>query len=298
MSTPSRISYLKTPRSVLLLNDASDKRVIGEVQRLRAWFEQRAIQVKLWEDSSPQEMGSTDYDLVIVLGGDGTFLHAVHHLQACPVPIIGIRFCTFGYLAELEPGNWEPELERVLQGEARIETWMQLKCDIRNGAGESIKVSHAVNEAVITAAQVARMLEVDLRIDGEDITCYRGDGIIVATPVGSTAHSRAAGGPIVEPTDRCFVLTPLASQSMTYRPLILHATRKIEIVVLKARHGTAITLDGLESQVLESGSVVQLSASEREVRVARIVERSRLRTIRERLQWGVPLIHRSRAQNR
>ncbi len=147
-----------------------------------------------------------------------------------------------------------------------------------------------MNEVVLTAAEVARMLDVVLRIDGEDITRFRGDGVIVATPVGSTAHSLAAGGPIVEPTDRCLIFTPLASQAMTYRPLILRPTRTVELAVIEARHGTSVTIDGGPARPLPTGSVVEIRASDHDVRVASIVDRSRFRTLRERLHWGSPLI--------
>ena len=114
--------------------------------------------------------------------------------------------------------------------------------------------------------------------------------MIVSTPVGSTAHSLAAGGPIVDRTDRCLLLTPVNSQSMTYRPLVLRSTRRIELVVGAARHGTALTVDGQETLELAAGSVIEVLESESDLHAATVVLRSRFRTIRERLKWGDPLV--------
>src|SRR6185503_115457 len=120
-------------------------------------------------------------------------------------------------LAELERGDWVKAFTRLLAGDGRIETWQRLHCRVKSPRGATKVLDLALNEVVVTAAKVARMVEVNLRIDGEDVTGYRGDGIIVATPVGSTAHSLAAGGPIVDRTDRCLLVTPLASHALSYR---------------------------------------------------------------------------------
>jgi NAD+ kinase len=282
---------VKPPSSVLLLDDHADPRATREAARLKGWLEERRVRVQHAGQVRPgADLPTGDFDLVLVLGGDGTFLRALHHLGPGGIPFLGIRFGSFGFLAELEPESWEPELERLLAGEGRIEHWMQICCRIREPDGRVVDGGLAVNEVVVTAAKVARMLEVVLVIDGEDITTYRGDGMIVATPVGSTAHSLAAGGPIAEPTDRCLLLTPLSSQAMTFRPLVLTEDRRVELKVGRARSGTMLTIDGAESRPLESGSVVELSRSESELQVATIVRRSRFRTLRERLHWGAPLV--------
>jgi NAD+ kinase len=273
---------------VLLLSDPRDARASGEVGRVRAWLEARKVKVA---QASVGESPAHRADLILVLGGDGAFLRAVLAAGDGEVPFLGIRYGTFGYLAELEPGTWEAELERLLAGEGRIESWMRLRCTLRDASGTTESAGLALNEAILTAAEVARMLEVQIRIDDEDVTRYRGDGLIVATPVGSTGHSLAAGGPIVEPTDRCLILTPIASQAMTYRPLVLREHRRVQLLVLGARHGAALTMDGRGTRRLELGSAVEITASDQDVPVATVVRRSRFRTLRERLHWGAPLVH-------
>jgi len=255
---------------------------------LRAWLRERGIATAL-TDLQRGSRRVAAADLAIALGGDGTFLRAARALRGAAVPLVGVRLGTFGYLAELEPGDWEDGLTRLVEGHGTVEKWLRLQVRVRAG-GRTRELGPALNEVVVTAARVARLVEFTLRIDGEDVTRFRGDGMIVSTPVGSTAHSLAAGGPIVDRTDRCLLLTPVNSQSMTYRPLVLRSSRRIELVVGAARHGTALTVDGQETIELAAGSVIEVLESELDLHAATVVLRSRFRTIRERLKWGDPLV--------
>jgi len=258
-------------------------------RRIAAWLAQRGVAV-LRARLGARVPQLDRAELVIVVGGDGTFLRAARAIGPRGVPMIGVRYGTFGYLAELEPEGWEQGLARLLEGGGVVESWLRLRCRVREPKGAWRDVGLALNEIVVSAAKVARLVEVDLRIDGEDVTRYRGDGMIVATPVGSTAHSLAAGGPIVDRTDRCLLVTPLASQALTYRPLVLRPNRRVELAVLRARHGTALTIDGQETLALAKGSVVEVREAEHDLKAATVVERTRFRTIRERLHWGAPLV--------
>lgn len=279
---------MKRPSSALLLVDPRDARARAQERKVAEWLEGRGVAV-VRGGGRAGERGVDGADLVIVLGGDGTFLRAARTIGPREVPAIGIRLGTFGYLAELEPDGWKRGLERVLAGRGSIESWMRIRCRVRSASGRTREVGLALNEVVVTAASVARLVEVDLRVDGEDVTRFRGDGIIVATPVGSTAHSMAAGGPIVDRTDRCLLVTPLASHGLTYRPLVLRSNRQIELCASGGRHGTALTIDGQETIELGEGSVVEVCEAEHPLMAASVVERTRFRTIRERLKWGAPL---------
>ncbi|MBM4013777.1 MAG: NAD(+)/NADH kinase [Planctomycetes bacterium] len=279
---------MKPPTSALLLVDGRDARARDEAARLRAWLRERGIATAL-TDLQRGSRRVAAADLAIALGGDGTFLRAARALRGAAVPLVGVRLGTFGYLAELEPGDWEDGLTRLVEGHGTVEKWLRLQVRVRAG-GRTRELGPALNEVVVTAARVARLVEFTLRIDGEDVTRFRGDGMIVSTPVGSTAHSLAAGGPIVDRTDRCLLLTPVNSQSMTYRPLVLRSSRRIELVVGAARHGTALTVDGQETIELAAGSVIEVLESELDLHAATVVLRSRFRTIRERLKWGDPLV--------
>jgi NAD+ kinase len=282
---------VKPPTSALLLVDGRDARARGESARLRAWLRARGIATTTSDPNRGSRLAPAA-DLAIALGGDGTFLRAARALRGAAVPLVGVRLGTFGYLAELEPADWEESLTRLVEGHGSVENWLRLQVRVRTGRRVR-ELGPALNEVVVTAARVARLVEFTLRIDGEDVTRFRGDGMIVSTPVGSTAHSLAAGGPIVDRTDRCLLLTPLNSQSMTYRPLVLRSNRRIELLVAAARHGTALTVDGQETIELVAGSVVEVVESDADLLAATVVQRSRFRTIRERLKWGDPLVPRA-----
>lgn len=281
---------MKPLSTVLLLGDPRDARVRTERQRMRRWLESRQVRVLTAPlRGRSREIGRAD--LVVVLGGDGTFLRAARAIGKREVPIIGVRFGTFGYLSELEPSGWERGLAKLLAGGGAIESWQRLRCRIKSPRGRVHDLGLALNEVVVTASEVAHLVEVNLRIDGEEVTRYRGDGMIVATPVGSTAYSLSAGGPIVDRTDRCLLITPLASHALTYRPLVLRPNRRIEIVVGRARHGTSLTIDGQPAVRLPGGSVVEVREADQDLKVASAVERTRFRTVRERLRWGAPLVN-------
>ncbi len=281
---------MKRPTSVLLLGDLADTRIAAERDRLIDWLRARGVRAQLVRESTRRL--DRRAGLAIVLGGDGAFLRAARRLEGSSCPLIGIRLGSFGYLAELEPENWEPELKRLLEGKGSVEHWMRLACRIRR-AGRPDRSELALNEVAVTSARVARILTLNLRIDSEDISQYRGDGLIVASPVGSTAYSMAAGGPIIEPRDRCLLLTPLTAHALTFRPLVLNAERRVELKVGPVRSGAAVTLDGREPVELRQGDIIEVRASSKDLRVASIVDRSRFRTLRERLHWGAPLVETS-----
>jgi NAD+ kinase len=279
--------------SVLLLTDPEDHRVLVESVRLASWLRERDVSVSQIATSGSAPT-CPHADLGIVLGGDGTFLRAARCLPARLMPLIGMRFGSFGFLAELDPSNWEEDLARLLAGEGKLESWMRLRCSLASAATPDRfeDLGLVLNDVVLTAQSVASMVELGLRIDGEDITQYRGDGLIIATAVGSTAYSLAAGGPILESTDRNILLTPNGSHALTYRPLVLQHERVIEVVVADSRRGTSLTIDGDRTEALQPGDVVRVEDSGQDLQVATVVRRSRFRTLRERLHWGAPLFER------
>ncbi len=280
---------MKPPVSALLLVDGREPRARAEAVRIADWLGRRGVAThRVNFAGAKRKLPSAD--LGIVLGGDGTFLRAARALGSSTMPLVGVRLGTFGYLAELEPGDWEAGLDRLVAGHGAVESWLRLRCRIVDPNGRAREVGIALNEVVVTAATVARLVEVDLRIDGEAVTRFRGDGMIVATPVGSTAHSLAAGGPIIDRTDRCLLVTPVNSQSLTYRPLVLRSNRRVELAVLKARHGTALTIDGQQTIAVGEGTVIEVADAAQDLVAATVVSRTRFRTIRERLQWGAPIV--------
>jgi NAD+ kinase len=201
-----------------------------------------------------------------------------------PVPILGVNLGTLGFLTEIALDELFAALELVLAGDSRCETRMRL--DVRARRGEA-ELAHflALNDAVLTKADLARMIDLEVRADGRQVTVYHADGLIVATPTGSTAYSLSAGGPIVLPELEAFLLTPICPHTLTQRPLVLPASAEVEIRVL-SRVEVQLTVDGQEGASLREGDAVVVRRSAHPLRVIVSPFRTRFEILREKLSWG------------
>ena len=276
---------------VHLFGDGENPRVRKGLDELTPWIESRADLVGVC-DSSDASVAVDGTDLAVILGGDGAILATAARLAGAPVPLIGIRLGHFGFLAELEPSTCREHLERIFAGQGRVVERLMLGAELRtDGATEVVDV--AVNDAVVTANQPGRLVSLDLDVDGERVATYRGDGLIVSTPLGSTAHSLAAGGPVVEPDSRAILVTPLAAHSLTSRPLVLDAERTITIRLSERRREerAALGMDGQRTYDLDAGQEVVVRRTANALRIMTIVERSYFETLRRKFHWSgsVPL---------
>ncbi|MEM9041398.1 MAG: NAD(+)/NADH kinase [Actinomycetota bacterium] len=224
--------------------------------------------LSLDEFASDRPIG--DADVVVSLGGDGTMLRTVRLLEGSPVPIIGVNLGSLGYLTEVEPDDLRPALDRFVQGSAegrwRREERMLLDVTIN---GELL--GRALNEAVVEKNESGHTVRLLARIDGAPFTHYEADGLIVATPTGSTAYSLSARGPIVSPEHRAILLTPVSPHMLFDRTLVLSPTEVVEIEVAGHRRAD-VTLDGRPSSVLDPGDVVRCSPSEATAQFVRFGE--------------------------
>ena len=216
-----------------------------------------------------------DADLALVLGGDGTMLHAVHELDGADVPLLGVNMGHLGYLTEVEPTDVHDAIERWELGAAagrwRLDTRMMLAASAADASGADVGTWRALNEAVVDR-QVAGTIRLQLHIDGAAFTTYAADGLIVATPTGSTAYSLSARGPIVSPKHRALLVTPVAAHMLFDRTLVLDPTEEVVIEVLGDR-GVAIAIDGRPTCDLEPGSVVRCAPSTATASFVRFGER-------------------------
>jgi NAD+ kinase len=201
-----------------------------------------------------------DADVVVSLGGDGTMLRSVRLLEGAPVPLLGVNLGSLGYLTEVEPDRLDDTLDRVASGSAdgqwTLDERMMLDIAV-NGA----RVGRALNEAVVEKAESGHTVRLLARIDGEPFTYYAADGLIVATPTGSTAYSLSARGPVVSPRHRAMLLTPVSPHMLFDRTLVLDPTEVIEIEVSGHRLAE-LTLDGQHAASLDDGDVVRCSPSD------------------------------------
>lgn len=200
-------------------------------------------------------------DAACVLGGDGSIIDAAHRLYGMGIPLIGINFGHLGYLAELEESEigW---VDRIVAGEYSLDRRMMLDIEILDTAGHTRYRSVALNDAVLTNGPVARLLSFDLVCRGIRMQTCRADGIIVATPTGSTAYSMSAGGPILDPALDCICLTPICPHTMSSRPVIVQSSAEILLTEIHARSTSVyLTSDGREAVELSPGESVRITRS-------------------------------------
>ena len=234
----------------------------------------------------PASMLCRGTDLLIVLGGDGTILEAARNAAPEGVPIVGINLGRLGYMAEIEL-NEIALLDRIVRGQYTIDERSMLKVEILRGGKEVIASAHALNDAVITNGAVARMIDLELREDGDLLSTYRSDGVIFSTPTGSTAYSMSAGGPIIDPRQRCICLTPICPHSLTARPLIFPDDAVLEAKNICEREKMLyLTIDGRMNYELRRGDVVRVARAEITTKLLRVKDRSFYMTLRQKLSGG------------
>jgi NAD+ kinase len=210
---------------------------------------------------------SSGLDLVVSLGGDGTMLRAVHLVAAEEVDVLGINIGHLGYLTEVEPRALESSLERYFGGEHTIEQRMLVSVDVRCQLDEGgTRTERALNEAVLEKTAAGHTVRLAVSIDGEFFTTYAADGLIVATPTGSTAYAFSARGPIIDPTHRAMLLTPVSPHMLFDRSLVLEPATSLEVTVVDHREAT-LTIDGRPGGVLREGDAITCTASRRSARL-------------------------------
>lgn len=224
-------------------------------------------------------------DLLIVAGGDGTLLSAARMAGPVGVPILGVNFGGLGFLTELQPEETFAGLERVLEGASAIEERDAL--DVRLVRGRRVLAAHLVlNDAVITKTALARMLVLAVRVDGEPVATYTSDGLIVATPTGSTAYNLSAGGPILDPRMSAFLITPICPHAMTYRPLVVPGSVRIDVVLESRTEEAYLTLDGQVGYPMRTGDRIVVLRHARPIRLVRVAGRGYFDILQRKLRWG------------
>jgi NAD+ kinase len=236
--------------------------------RLRMWLQERGIEVRAFDEpvGAPQELsGSVDgLDLVVSLGGDGTFLRAARIAWLGDVPVLGVKVGRVGFLTEIEPEDAEDLLGSVLEGEATIEE----RLAVIAGSEGAFEPQWGLNEVMVEKRARHRIVRLAVFAGGVYVTTFSGDAVIVATPTGSTAYSFAAGGPIVSPAVPCLVVTPVAAHMVFDRSLVLPADQRVTLEVVGEEDGL-ISADGRESLELPVGARVYIERAPRPVKLVR-----------------------------
>jgi len=224
-------------------------------------------------------------DFVVVLGGDGTLLSTARNVARAGIPILGVNLGSLGFLTEIRKDEIATALEAVDAGRCELSQRAMLHCRVcRNG--KCVANYDALNDVVMNQRAVARITDFEVKVNGIFVSQYRADGLIIATPTGSTAYSLAAGGPILSPEVPGFVITPVASHALTNRPLVVRDTAVIEVSLTVTREQAYLSVDGQQGEPLEEGDVVECRKSEFTVKLFKFPDRSFFHVLRTKLKWG------------
>jgi NAD+ kinase len=222
-------------------------------------------------------------DLVLVVGGDGTFLHAARVLAEYDIALVGINLGRLGFLVDILPDEIEPRLEQILSGAYDADTRILLDARI----GDQSTPERALNDVVVHKWNSVRMIEFETYLDGQFVNAQRSDGLIVATPTGSTAYALSGGGPLLNPRLDALLLVPICPHTLSNRPLVVPGGSRIEIRICNLEpEQVRLTCDGQVDLPLETGSAIQIERSPRRVRLLHPRDHDHYRILRAKLGWG------------
>lgn len=236
------------------------------------------------------EYGESDLDfrdaeIAVVLGGDGSILHACRQMGANQIPILGVNLGRLGFLADVSPQEFRSDLELLGAREFHVVDYLMYQCKLI-GADGTEEVHLGLNEVVISSGASFSMIDVHLAINDEPVTTYSGDGLIVSTPVGSTAHNLSAGGPILRQDLEAFVITPICPHTLTVRPLIDRADCIYTLTVPKSGEGVTLVVDGQIRRPLSADDRVEITRAPVAMRMLKIPGQSYYHTLHRKLGWG------------
>jgi len=224
-------------------------------------------------------------DLYIVIGGDGTLLALARAIAADPRPILGVNLGGLGFMTETVLEETGEVIDEVLEGRCALERRMPLQVALVRG-GRAIARQTVLNDVVINKSALARIIDIGLSVDRQFVTFYKADGLIVATPTGSTAYSLSAGGPIVHPSLEALVISPICPHTLSMRPLVIPATSRVELSLRGADSEVYLTLDGQVGHPLRSGDRVRVRRGHPPILMARSRRRNYFEVLRRKLHWG------------
>ena len=258
------------------------------------WFKERGVEVILEKElgnkirhknSAPAPEIPKLVDIILVFGGDGTFLRLARLACEHGTPILGVNLGGLGFLTEITVDEIYPMMERILSGDYEIEDRWMLQTTLRRGK-TGAKHYDVLNDVVINKEAVARMVDLEIYIEGSHVTTYKADGIILSTPTGSTAYSLSAGGPIVHPTLPVTIITPICPHTLTNRPLVVSNEMKVEIRITTQGPDTYLTLDGQIGIRLKTGDVVEVRKSDTAVKLIKSPFRDYFTILKTKLMWA------------
>jgi NAD+ kinase len=287
------------PRSVARIVGVVAKRnrrqALDLAREVVRWLERRRYRVLLDADTArplgreaaTRKQMMDEAALIVVLGGDGTFLSVARLAGRREVPIVGVNLGGLGFLTDVRPETIFETLPRALGGKCPIERRTLLEATVLRRE-KAVRRFQALNDIVINKGALARIIELETTVDGEPLTSFRADGLILSTPTGSTAYSLSAGGPVVEPSIGVLLVSPICPHTLTNRPIVLPDASRVRVAVRASdeRDEVVLTIDGQEGMPLENGDVVEVRRSRNRAALVRSPSQTFFALLRTKLRWG------------
>jgi NAD+ kinase len=265
------------------------------VPPLIRWLESRGLRIIYDEETAsalpnPSEVQTREQlahhsDILLVLGGDGTLLAAARVAAPRGIPILPVNMGSLGFLTSFTVEELYPALEETLAGRSSMSERVMLQVELLRGS-TVLDLQHVLNDAVINKSTLARMIELELFIDDDFVCRYRADGLVVATPTGSTAYSLSAGGPIVHPSVESFVITPICPHTLTDRPVVVRDSSTIEVKLAENSESVFLTLDGQKGIPMQSEDRIRITRSPQCLKLIQPPKKSYFEILRSKLKWG------------
>ena len=279
----------KEIRSVGIVVKPNNDEALRTSNELSEWLNARGISVRCSPFVGDHECREGEFDLaadlVVVLGGDGTMISTARLVGDAQILVLGVNYGSLGYLAEFRIEEMFPALEAILIGDYVVDRRVMLKAEHWRD-GEMVAAGRVLNDVVINKAAIARIIGIDVKLDGQFVNGFRADGLIVSTPTGSTAYNLSAGGPIIYPSMNAVVLTPICPFTLTNRPIVVPDTAMIELELENENEGVVLTLDGQTGYPMRARDRVRIRKSSTMFNIVQPANRNYFDVLRNKLKWG------------
>jgi len=289
------MALAQTPPTIGIISRPRRASISAVVPQLLRWLKERGVRVLCDEETGcvledgtrglSREQLAAEAQFLLVLGGDGTLLAAARVAARSGVPVLPINMGSLGFLTSFTLDELYPAIEETLAGRTSVSERVMLQVQLERG-GKVLESQTALNDAVIHKGALARMIELELRIDQEFVCRYRADGLIVATPTGSTAYSLSAGGPIVHPSVESFLITPICPHTLSDRPVVVRDSSCIDMQLSGETDSVFLTLDGQKGVPLEANDRVRVCRSQHLLKLFQPPKKSYFRILHNKLKWG------------
>jgi NAD+ kinase len=281
--------------AIIILANPDKPGVPEQIEALRPWLQERVDILAVSPARGPLPDSAIDADLCIVFGGDGTLLAAARLLVPTGIPMLGVNMGKLGFLAEYDVPHLKKHFRQVLEGQIqpteRLVLDVEIDCD-----GKGKLHSLAANDVAISAGHPFRMVDLLVTQGEEEIARYLGDGLVIASPSGSTGYNMSAGGPIMAPCLDAVAITPIAPHTLSLRPIVVAADRTVQIIATRVNEGTTVSIDGQINTPLCDGNAVRVRRSARPAKVIPHPGRAFFSTLSNKLQWGQSPHHEIRSR--